>query len=97
MSEIANAGRFTGLADIYAAHRPTYPAEIIDALCARAAAAGGPQVAIDIGCGTGIATVALAQGLPDWRIIAAEPNADMLEKRPRTIWCGGAAEIECAV
>lgn len=94
MSDSANAGRFTGLADIYAAHRPTYPAEIIEALCARAVAVGGPKVAIDIGCGTGIATLALAHGLPDWRIIAAEPNADMLAKARAT--CAGLENVAFA-
>lgn len=94
MSDTANADRFTGLADIYAAHRPTYPAEIVEALCARTAAVGGPKVAIDIGCGTGIATAALAQGLPDWRIIAAEPNADMLAKARVT--CAGLANVAFA-
>lgn len=92
MSQSVNAGRFTGLADIYAAHRPTYPAQIIEALCARAAAVGGPKVAIDIGCGTGIATLDLARGLPDWRIIASEPNADMLEKARAT--CAGQSNVE---
>lgn len=94
MSDIANAGRFTGLADIYAAHRPAYPAEIIETLCARAVAVGGPKVAIDIGCGTGIATRALARGLPDWRIIAAEPNADMLDKARVTL--AGLGNVEFA-
>jgi len=92
MPQSANAGRFTGLADIYAAHRPTYPAVVTATLCARAMAAGGPQVAIDIGCGTGIATLSLAQGLPDWRIIASEPNADMLDKAKVT--CAGQSNVE---
>ena len=92
MNQSANTGRFTGLADIYAAHRPTYPAEVMAALCARAVAVGGPQVAIDIGCGTGIATLSLAQGLPDWQIIASEPNADMLEKAKVT--CAGQSNVE---
>ena len=91
MSQSANAERFTGLADIYAKHRPAYPAEIVAALCARAEAAGGPRVAIDIGCGTGIATLGLAQGLPDWQVIASEPNADMLGKARVT--CAGQANI----
>ena len=92
MTQSVNAGRFTGLADIYAAHRPTYPAEIIAAVCERAAAGGGPRIAIDIGCGTGIATLSLARGLADWRIIAAEPNADMLDKARVT--CAGQSNIE---
>ncbi len=80
MTDPDNRTRFSGLADIYADHRPTYAAEVIEALAERASAGDVPKVAIDIGCGTGIATLLLADALPDWQIIAAEPNEDMLEK-----------------
>lgn len=85
MSQSDNTGRFTGLADIYAAHRPTYPDEIIAELVRRANEAMVPRVAVDIGCGTGIATRALATAMPDWEITAAEPNADMLDKARVTL------------
>jgi ubiquinone/menaquinone biosynthesis C-methylase UbiE len=92
MSTTDNAGRFTGLADIYAAHRPTYPASVMAALAERATASDTPKTAIDIGCGTGISTLALAAALPDWRIIAAEPNSDMLTKAKST--CAAQSNIE---
>lgn len=103
-----NADRFTGLAEIYAAHRPTYPAGIMAALGERAGGVDGPRTAIDVGCGTGIATLDLARNLPDWRIVAVEPNADMLAKAKVTcagqaniVFCEGSAEAlpaeaECA-
>ena len=87
-----NADRFTGLADIYAAHRPTYPALVMATLADRVAASSAPRIAIDIGCGTGISTLALATALPDWRIIAAEPNTDMLTKAKST--CASQSNIE---
>lgn len=94
MTRPSNTDRFTGLADIYASHRPAYPAAIIAALAERANATGAPKTAIDIGCGTGIATLALAKAMPDWRIIASEPNADMLAKARVT--CAGQPNIEFA-
>ncbi|MBU2532589.1 MAG: class I SAM-dependent methyltransferase [Alphaproteobacteria bacterium] len=87
----SNAERFTGLADIYATHRPSYPHTVIEALAERARATGAPTTAIDIGCGTGISTLAIARALPDWHVIAAEPNRDMLEKA--RVHCAGCGNI----
>ena len=64
MTQSNNTDRFTGLAEIYASHRPTYPAEVLTALAARANASGAPKIAIDIGAGTGISTLVLAKALP---------------------------------
>lgn len=67
-------GRFSGLADIYAKHRPDYPAAAIDFILAHCGLAAGALV-IDVGCGTGISSRQLAErGL---RVIGIEPNADM--------------------
>lgn len=66
---------FDGLAATYAAHRPSYPSAIIDALVAPI---GGPAPAqaLDVGCGTGISTRLLAErGLA---VVGIDPNADML-------------------
>jgi SAM-dependent methyltransferase len=67
-------GRFTGLAELYAKHRPAYPAEALDYLASR----GGwtaETLVVDVGCGTGIASRLLAQrGV---QVVGVEPNADM--------------------
>jgi len=84
MTSSANTERFTGLADIYAAHRPTYPTSILETLSERCSLVS-ENVAIDVGSGTGISTAALAGALPGWRIIAVEPNADMLTKARATL------------
>jgi len=67
-------GRFTGLADVYARCRPTYPAAAIDLIVSRCGL--GPQsLLIDVGCGTGISSRLFAErGVP---VIDLEPNADM--------------------
>ncbi len=63
---------FSDLADDYAAHRPSYPAEaiaaILDGLPAEARVA-------DVGCGTGIASTLLADA--GAAVIGIEPNEEM--------------------
>ncbi len=81
MVEPTNTDRFTDLADIYAAHRPAYPVEVMAELRERLMAGGSrPKVALDVGCGTGISTRALGEVLPDWQIIGIEPNDDMRQR-----------------
>jgi SAM-dependent methyltransferase len=67
-------GRFTGLADLYAKHRPSYPEAVVDYIVARCRL--GPQsLLVDVGCGTGISTRLLAlRGVP---VMGIEPNAEM--------------------
>jgi ubiquinone/menaquinone biosynthesis C-methylase UbiE len=43
---------FDGVAGLYGATRPGYPAEIVDAVCAQAGLGPGAEV-LEIGCGTG--------------------------------------------
>lgn len=63
---------FTGLADRYAANRPSYPAEAIDAIVH--GLPKPPQIA-DVGCGTGISSVLLAAA--GAHVIGIEPNDEM--------------------
>ncbi len=66
--------RFTGLADAYARHRPTYPAAAVEFILERCGLGPG-SVLVDVGCGTGISSrLFAARGL---RVIGVEPNAEM--------------------
>jgi SAM-dependent methyltransferase len=67
-------GRFSGLADLYAKYRPSYPAEALDFIQTRCGLAGGALL-VDVGCGTGISSrLWAARGV---QVIGVEPNADM--------------------
>jgi SAM-dependent methyltransferase len=70
-------GRFSGLSDLYAKHRPDYPAGALDHVISRCGLTPGAAVA-DVGCGTGISSrLFAARGL---RVVGIEPNADMRAK-----------------
>src|SRR5438445_541620 len=67
-------GRFSGLADLYARHRPGYPEEALD-LIGRYCRLGGDGLLVDVGCGTGIASrLFAARGVP---VLGIEPNDEM--------------------
>jgi SAM-dependent methyltransferase len=99
LSNLNPTGRFTGLADVYAGSRPSYPAEAIDSILARGRL-GPLSLLVDVGCGTGISARLFAErGVP---VIGIEPNEDM---RRRAIahatppgasaptYCEGRAEV----
>jgi SAM-dependent methyltransferase len=66
--------RFTGLADVYARCRPTYPAAAVDLIVARCGLGAG-SLLVDVGCGTGISSRLFAErGVP---VVGIEPNGDM--------------------
>ena len=70
-----NSEKFTGLAQIYARHRPGYPDKAISFILEKCELEENSPVA-DIGAGTGILARALSEaGLKD--IIGIEPNLDM--------------------
>src|SRR5262245_8684154 len=67
-------GRFTGLAEVYAKYRPSYPDAALDLICSRCALGPG-SLLVDVGCGTGISSRLFAlRGVP---VLGIEPNADM--------------------
>jgi len=67
--------RFAGVASGYARFRPSYPATLVDWVCAEAGVRPGERVA-DVGCGTGILTRLLTErGLA---ALGIDPNEDML-------------------
>lgn len=70
-------GRFTGLEDLYARHRPSYPAEAVDYVVRRCRL-DATTLLVDVGCGTGISTRLFAsRGIP---AVGVEPNDAMREK-----------------
>lgn len=69
---------FSGLAETYARHRPSYAPGAIDAMIE---GLPSPVRAADVGCGTGISTRLLAaRGV---HVIGIEPNADMRRQAQR--------------
>lgn len=77
MIEVDNTKRFSGLADIYAKARPTYPEEAINHILEVCHLIEGSHIA-DVGCGTGISSQLFAErGL---NVIGVEPNKDMRDK-----------------
>jgi SAM-dependent methyltransferase len=66
--------RFTGLAEMYARNRPSYPPAALEHIFERADLKPG-AVLVDVGCGTGISARQFAAcGL---RVVGIEPNAEM--------------------
>jgi SAM-dependent methyltransferase len=56
----SRAEAFGAVADLYDRVRPSYPPELFDALLAAGRPGGRPVDVLDVGCGTGIASAALA-------------------------------------
>ena len=81
--------RFSRVVDDYQKHRPDYPSALLDWIVADAKLGQGARV-LDVGCGTGISTRALAErGLV---MIGADPNAAMLEAARKNPASSGAIE-----
>jgi SAM-dependent methyltransferase len=66
--------RFTGLANLYARNRPSYPTAAVDWIIAHCGL-GPTSILVDVGSGTGISTRLLAQR--GFQVIGVEPNAEM--------------------
>lgn len=71
-----NAKRFAGIAETYHANRPHFPRQAGDVLLRYLGHV--PSCAVDLGCGTGLSTGALAE--ISRRVIGVEPSEDMLAK-----------------
>jgi SAM-dependent methyltransferase len=84
-------GRFSGLANLYARHRPDYPAAALDLIVQRCGL-GRDTLLVDVGCGTGIsARLFAARAIP---VLGVEPNDDMRVRAEATPSPPGAAPIE---
>jgi SAM-dependent methyltransferase len=91
-----NEERFTGLADIYAKYRPSYPDDLIHYLYSEVGLSENSVIA-DIGSGTGILTELLLK--ENSTVYSVEPNEDMrrtaeaaLSRYPNFISVNGTAE-----
>jgi len=69
---------FSGRADVYAAHRPSYPPTAIETALA---GLGAPARVADVGCGTGISSRMLAH--VGAKVIGLDPNQEMLAQARR--------------
>ena len=69
-----NRDRFTGSASLYHESRPRFPQEALRILLRYLEEK--PIDAVDLGCGTGLSTAALAE--ISETVIGVDPNADML-------------------
>src|SRR5271166_4503037 len=77
LSQCNPTGRFSGLVEGYARHRPDYPAAALDFVMAHCALGPGAVLA-DVGSGTGISSRLFAvRGV---RVIGIEPNAEMRKR-----------------
>jgi SAM-dependent methyltransferase len=89
MSELSSqnpTGRFTGLAGVYARHRPSYPAAALDFIVQRCRL-GPASVLVDVGSGTGISARMFAQlGVS---VIGIEPNDEMRHQAERELLPAG--------
>jgi ubiquinone/menaquinone biosynthesis C-methylase UbiE len=79
---MSDTAAFDGISDAYAQYRPQYPTRVLERLWGYALAdtdaLQSTGLAIDVGAGTGISTLALLQSGPDWiEIVAVEPGRDM--------------------
>src|SRR5437764_1226999 len=84
-------GRFSGLADLYARHRPDYPAAALD-LIVRRCGLGRDTLLVDVGCGTGIsARLFAARGIP---VVGVEPNDEMRSRAEAAPLPAGAVSLE---
>ncbi|MBW3671040.1 MAG: class I SAM-dependent methyltransferase [Acidobacteria bacterium] len=88
LHEMDPANRFSTRAEAYRRHRPDYPAELLDKLLE-----SEPEAVADIGAGTGISSMQIAERGPI--VFAVEPNAAMREAgslHPGIRWINGTAE-----
>jgi ubiquinone/menaquinone biosynthesis C-methylase UbiE len=91
LSQCNPTGRFTGLADCYQRHRPSYPAAAIDLVLARCGL-GPTTLLADVGCGTGISSrLFAARGVP---VVGIEPNDEMRQRAEQVAAEPGWAKLE---
>ena len=84
VSDIPNAQRFSGFADLYDAHRPSAPAQLGSLLTRYANVSDGTATVVDLGSGTGLSSRWATQWAGS--VIGVEPSDDMraqAERQPK--------------
>ncbi|WP_424214269.1 class I SAM-dependent methyltransferase [Streptomyces sp. BI20] len=79
----ARARSFDAAAALYAAHRPSYPPALLDAVEELAGRPLADSLAVDVGAGTGLATALLYER--GARVLAVEPGDGMAEQFRRDL------------
>jgi SAM-dependent methyltransferase len=90
LSQLNPTGRFTGLADLYAKHRPSYPNAALDFIV-RHCGLDSATTLVDMGCGTGISSRLFAARRV--RVIGVEPNDEMRRQAEATAAPTGPAPV----
>jgi SAM-dependent methyltransferase len=81
---------FNHAAELYDQARPGYPSDLFDELATFAGLGAGSRV-LEIGCGTGQATVPLAER--GYQVVAVELGADMAALARRNLACFPSVEV----
>lgn len=83
---------FAGTSSFYAEFRPGYPDALFDSLTERSGANAGSSAVLELGCGPGTATMALARRARS--VIAVDADAEMLREGRRVAAEAGVENIE---
>jgi SAM-dependent methyltransferase len=78
----ADSQSFDGVADLYDAYRPSYPAELIEDIISISAILPGGRI-LEIGCGTGKATILFAQR--GYSILCLDPGQKLIDMASRNL------------
>lgn len=83
---------FDGLTDDYDRYRPRYAQVSLDRMFKRT---GSVRCVLDLGCGTGILTRAMAPMVDGATVIGADPGSDMLDEAARSDTTNNIAWLNC--
>jgi len=76
---------FAKQAAIYAIYRPTYPPALLSKLLSVLKTPNGQRTCVDIGCGSGQLTLALAQTPHFASVVGVDPSLPQISSAPQTL------------